>query len=504
MKNFFPLLARIVIVPVLFLCCYSLQAQKLWCQAFNGGVNSAGTLSQLDLSNNTFTKLYDFVEATGSSPMGSVMQASNGKVYATCVNGGCDSSCVIYCYDPTTNTYTNLWSFDIVNGDFPMSGVIEVSPGVLLGVASAGGSFGAGVMYTMDTRANTNVYTPVAVFDSVAHTGFSPCGSPMQAASGKIYGLTSGYDFYYNQVQGYGGIYSFDLATNTITGLYQFTGVNDGFPFGSLVEHNGILYGLTSGTPQYAPREMQYIFPALTQIQTRANNGNVFSYNPATQTYTSLYTFDAANGSAPYGSLLATTDGKLYGMTSAGGTYNLGTIFSYDIATSAFRKLYDFDGPHGANPMGDLMQTNDGYLYGTTRAGGTDTFGVAFRFNPTNGDYRVMANFDNLGNGSSPLGGTFAVVNTEATGIAPITKPEDVSVFPQPAHNSLTVTFAGATATSAVITLTDVDGRNIWGPQTKALNNAQLNLDLSNLETGVYFLQAATGNDVITKKIVRQ
>ena len=504
MKNFFPLLARIVIVPVLFLCCFSLQAQKLWCQAFNGGINSAGTLVQLDLSNNSFTKLYDFTEATGSSPMGSVMQAGNGKVYATCVNGGGDSSCVIYCYDPTTNVYTNLWSFDIANGDFPMSGVIEVSPGVLLGAASAGGTYGAGVIYSMDTRANANVYTPLAAFDSAANMGFAPCGSPMLAANGKIYGLTSGYDFYYTYAKGYGGIYSFDLATNSITGLYQFTGVNDGFPFGSLVEYNGILYGLCSGTPQYAPREMQYIFPSNTQTIPQLNNGNLFSYNPATQTYTSLFNFGGSSGSQPYGSLLATNDGKLYGMTSTGGTYNLGTIFTYDIATSAFRKLYDFDGPHGANPMGDLMQNSDGYLYGTTRAGGTDTFGVAFKFNPVNGDYQVMADFDNLGTGSSPLGGTFAIVNTEATGIAPVTKPEDLSVFPQPAHNNLTVTFAGATANSAVISITDIDGRNIWGPQTKPLNNAQINLDLSNLEGGVYFLQAATGNDLIIKKIVRQ
>ncbi len=39
------------------------------------------------------------------------------------------------------------------------------------------------------------------------------------------------------------------------------------------------------------------------------------------------------------------SDGKLYGMTNTGGTDNRGVIFSFDLSTSGFTKLKDFDIP---------------------------------------------------------------------------------------------------------------------------------------------------------------
>ena len=66
------------------------------------------------------------------------------------------------------------------------------------------------------------------------------------------------------------------------------------------------------------------------------------------------------------GSLMLASDGKLYGMTSEGGSGNVGVIFSFDPSASTYTKLKDFDNTDGASPLGSLMQASDGKLYGMT------------------------------------------------------------------------------------------------------------------------------------------
>ena len=70
--------------------------------------------------------------------------------------------------------------------------------------------------------------------------------------------------------------------------------------------------------------------------------------------------FDYTNGATPYGSFIKAKDNKLYATTSSGGSNNFGVIFSYDPASSTFTKLYDFDGTNGADPLGNLLQADDG------------------------------------------------------------------------------------------------------------------------------------------------
>jgi uncharacterized repeat protein (TIGR03803 family) len=84
-----------------------------------------------------------------------------------------------------------------------------------------------------------------------------------------------------------------------------------------------------------------------------------------------LKDFDGANGAIPQGSLMQASDGKLYGMTSYGGSSVAGDIFSFDPSTSTYTKLKDFDGINGRNPWGSLIEASDGKLYGMTYAGGT-------------------------------------------------------------------------------------------------------------------------------------
>jgi len=91
----------------------------------------------------------------------------------------------------------------------------------------------------------------------------------------------------------------------------------------------------------------------------------------------------------------------LYGTTSAGGTYNDGTVFRLQPSGSWKDLLYSFKGvTDGANPVADLIAVN-GTLYGTTENGGAYGLGSVFRID-ANGKERVLHSFGNGSDGAQP------------------------------------------------------------------------------------------------------
>ncbi|MBA3045437.1 MAG: right-handed parallel beta-helix repeat-containing protein [Candidatus Thermoplasmatota archaeon] len=101
------------------------------------------------------------------------------------------------------------------------------------------------------------------------------------------------------------------------------------------------------------------------------------------------------------------TDGSyLYGMTYGGGAYSHGTIFRTDMVDgTSYSALHDFKSSEGKNPYGEL--TIDGStLYGMTSEGGTNNLGTVFRINTDGTGYAVMHNFaGGTADGSYPYGG---------------------------------------------------------------------------------------------------
>jgi len=100
--------------------------------------------------------------------------------------------------------------------------------------------------------------------------------------------------------------------------------------------------------------------------------------SPAQITFTKLQDFDGPNGAQPaYMSLIQGIDGYMFGTTQAGGTYSQGSIFALTTA-GALGPLHDFCAvlngngycTDGAVPYGGLVQAADGTFYGTTSLGG--------------------------------------------------------------------------------------------------------------------------------------
>ncbi|HSZ61939.1 MAG TPA: choice-of-anchor tandem repeat GloVer-containing protein [Terriglobales bacterium] len=125
-----------------------------------------------------------------------------------------------------------------------------------------------------------------------------------------------------------------------------------------------------------------------------------------TYTYSVVYSFAGApnDGSYPTAGLVLDAQGNLYGTTSAGGTFNYGTVFKLAAAGSE-TVLYNFAGsPDGEIPNASLVMDVQGNLYGTTESGGVSSLGTVFKVSPT-GNETVLYRFAKVAkNGANPNG----------------------------------------------------------------------------------------------------
>lgn len=364
------------------------------CEASNGklygmtsegglGISNAGAFFEFDINSHSFAKLFNFDEALlGKRPLGSLTVTSEGRLFGMTNSGGEYNAGTIFEYHRGSETYTVVKDFErVIDGSFPKGALIEASSGSLYGMTNSGGANSGGVLFEFDPSNGT--YTNHIDFDGT-NTGDFPTGSLMKASDGKLYGVTS-----QGGVDNKGVLFQFDPATNVFTNLYEFSGTANGQgPVGELVEgSNGVFYGMT-------------------RFGGANSRGVIFEYDLSTDTYTKKLDFDGANnGNNPEGSLIKASNGKLYGMATRGGVNDKGVLFEFDIATDTYTKHLDFDEANkGALPYGSLVETSNGLLYGLTGFGGINSDGVLFEFDPSTNTYSKKLDFENKSSGYYPEG----------------------------------------------------------------------------------------------------
>jgi len=260
---------------------------------------------------------------------------------------------------------------DMANGGFPLGSLAEGSDGWFYGCTQSGGAHGQGTVYKFRPGGPlTNLHT--FTYDEGAPRGVTFGGD------GLLYGVANGG----GPVRG--GT-AFTISTEgAFSTLFSFEGTNGANPVPHLVlGTDGFLYGTTAGGGE---QEAGTIF----RIST---NG----------TLTTLYSFTIMNGNvpAPSSPVLQTADGSLYGTTSRGGLYDLGTVFKLG-TNSTFSTLVHFDATNGSYPLTGLTLGTDGSLYGTTWFGGAFNRGTIFRLTSIQ-TLETVITFDGT-NGARPMG----------------------------------------------------------------------------------------------------
>jgi uncharacterized repeat protein (TIGR03803 family) len=397
-----------------FACIFSTQAQALYGITPNGVSSGAGKIIKFTPATNNLVvaKSFESIADEGSYPIGSLVEATDGKLYAMSNVGGSSSVGVIFSFDPSSSTYTKLIDFNVSNGANPNGSLIQASDGKLFGMTQLGGSSNAGVIFSFDPSSST--YTKLKDFDYT--DGATPYGSLVQASDGKLYGMTP----YTYQGRfgpdGNGVIFSFDPSSSTYTKLHDFEYLNGINPIGSLMQaSDGKLYGMTGGGGIN-------------------DAGVIFSFDPSSSTYTKLNDFDGTNGLFPTGNLTQASDGKLYGMTVYGGSSNAGVIFSFDLSSSTYTKLKDFGGADGEHGFGSLLQASDGKLYGMTANGGSNIVGVIFSFDPSSNAFAKLQDF-NYTNGANPAYGSAFIEVDECVSGTTYYKDADADGYGDPTNS---------------------------------------------------------------------
>ena len=401
---------------------------KLFGVTRSGGKFGLGTIFSYDPFTRAVAQLFDFSEKVGSTPIGKMVFASDQHLYGLTSLGGLYGQGTIFRFDPVSFQQEVVLNFDSAHGYSP-TGLIGLSSGSDL-VGYTSGSLGADTGIIFSFNASTRIFRKLLHLSSVHIKKL--LGDPIQCNNGKLYGYaTEGATSY---------LYSFDVSYAAFEKLYAFPDSAIYRP-GNLVQApNGLLYGATNAG-------------GVEKV------GNFFSFDLNTRQFTSLYEFSKKKGYFPNGHVSIDARGRIVLLTQLGTFRNSGSVFVYDLSTSAGSECtplfpefkgaignttlvsgplsaffgvattggaagsgmifvfgpdicstlvtHTFVNPSSLTPAGTLIRHSDGKYYGVSAQGGSSGNGTIFSFDPTSQQFTKLHDFQST-EGSAPLSSLIA------------------------------------------------------------------------------------------------
>jgi uncharacterized repeat protein (TIGR03803 family) len=395
--------------------------------AYNGGgksSNLSGAVFKLNTNGTGFTNFYLFslvdqssLTNTDGANSAAQLVLSGNRLYGTTERGGfyksgSFASGTVFAINTDGTGFTNLYNFsaEVVNGlgyytnkdgVNPSAGLV-LSGSKLFGTTSAGGIWGSGTVFAINTDGTgfTNLYS----FNPTNGDG-SGQKSSLILSSNTLYGTAqsggssgNGTVFAVNtDGTGFTNLHTFSALVRMATPPYLYTNGDGALPQGSLVLAGNKLYGTT----------MQ---GGNSTDNTSTAGGTVFALNTDGTGFTNLHNFGYSTGNSPHAGLIL-SGSTLYGTASAGGSLasqKSGTVFAINPDGTGFATLHTFT-PRQANSSGfytnadgstpeSSLILSGSTLYGTTQVGGANGFGtvialnlalaapiIQFTANPTNG-----------------------------------------------------------------------------------------------------------------------
>lgn len=225
------------------------------------------------------------------------------------------------------------WNTDMIlptngfNGDLsiPVYTVLETSPGVFYGIAKEGGNQGYGGIWKYDI--NTNTYSIIGSFnDPSNNVGKNPTAALIKGDGNNIYGL--------NKNKGGNLGYLFKINTSNDQMSFVAEILSDGWVMNH--PHGQMVYNAPTNT----------IYGTKDRFDSTSNwGGGVWSYQISSGTvtpeWTILFPEIGILGSTVTG-IIQAPDGKMYVTTRFGGANDKGTIIKYSPSGNNYVKVFDF------------------------------------------------------------------------------------------------------------------------------------------------------------------
>lgn len=389
-----------------------------------GGVNGGtGTIFEMTPSGQ-LTTVYNFCSQTfctdGTHPHAGLLQASDGNLYGTAQGGAGPnlwwSFGTVFGMTPA-GQLTTLYDFCAQSycsdGAYPYGGLAESGSGILFGATNYGGSYLDGTTFTLPLGL-VPAKTPAASgnkavkFAGIGHGADAAAPTARLRSNGamvpdlSIPRITTPAPRTRAKSSAIKKVAVANNSAPPVTSILDLDGANGAFPYlNSLTQGNdGNLYGTTTSGGAY-------------------EDGTVFQLTPG-GTLTTIYTFcsltNCADGVQPFSGLVQATNGNFYGTTPLGGI-GAGTVYEITPA-GVLTTLHNFCSEPGCADgnysQAGLVQASNGYLYGTTSAGGgPNNGGVVFDITPA-GQLTTLYNFCSLVNctdGTNPVGGLVQASN---------------------------------------------------------------------------------------------
>ena len=344
---------------------------RIYGNTSSGGTNDAGTIYELNATGHgSFSEevLLNYAPSTtGSDPTGAIASRNffGDPVIGTAQQGGVDDKGTVV--ELLGASLQAALSFDGHNGAAPSAGVLSETGSLSYATTFAGGRDNRGAIVAIRTADQKEKLVPKLLYSFSGKSDGEHPNSVLTRFSATLrstayYGTTAG------SKKAPGTVYAF-VPGHGVTTLYTFESSSDG------VRPTGVV---AAG----------YAAPKVVLFGTTVKGGSTgygtlyeLKVNGSTSIKTTLHAFTGGSGDGafPQGPLASG-----YGVTKSGGSGGCGTIFSVDILSGKYTSLYSFTcGDGGAYPEAPLTWYGGFYgnfLYGTTSAGGTANEGTVFSY----------------------------------------------------------------------------------------------------------------------------
>jgi len=145
----------------------------------------------------------------------------------------------------------------------------------------------------------------------------------------------------------------------------------------------------------------------------------------------------------------------------------------------------------------DILTASGGTVYLWSNGRTTSTI----RVNPVNTTiYSVM-----VGNGACSVSDSVKVnVKNCRLGIADIADNNTISLYPNPANNTINLAFTKAIAENAKIDITDITGRLISTQMVNTTAGKTITMNISGIANGMYIVKVTAGSNAYFEKFIKQ